>query len=108
MKARARGDASPSGGTVVPFPARRSARDRLTESDLNDLFARWLRGDVLNVETAVSSDFNCFLATGKDGDCHFLFWREADGQYVSEDTRTGRRVTGATLGDVLPSSALQS
>ena len=61
MKALGQGAASARGGTVVPFPARGSARDRLTESDLDDLFARWLKGDVLDVETAEGGDFNCFL-----------------------------------------------
>jgi hypothetical protein len=92
---------------VVPFPASRIVRDRLGDGDLATLFGRWPKGDVIDVETAVSAEFNCFLATGEAGDHHFVFWREPSGQYVREDTRTGRKVTGATLAEVMPESPPQ-
>ena len=87
---------------VGPFPPGRVRKDRLTEADQADLFARWPKGDVIEVETAISTEFNCFLANGDDGDCQFAFWREPEGQYVSEDTRTSRKVKGATLAEVMP------
>ena len=86
---------------VLPFPQSRATRDRLTEADEADLFARWPKGDMIEVETATSAQFNCFLATG-DNEYHFVFWRESEGQYVSEDTRTGRKEKGATLAEVMP------
>jgi hypothetical protein len=57
---------------------------------------------VIEVETATSTEFNCFLANGDDGDCRFAFWREPEGQYVRQDTRTGQIVKGATLTEVVP------
>ena len=87
---------------VVPFPASRATKDRLTEADQANLFARWPKGDVIEVETAVSTEFNCFLAIGDDGNYQFVFWRELEGQYVREDTRTARKATGATLAEVMP------
>jgi hypothetical protein len=87
---------------ILPFPPSRAIRDRLTEADQADLFARWPKGDVIEVETAVSTTFNCFLATDDSGDYEFVFWREPEGQYVREDTGTGRKVKGARLAEVMP------
>ena len=87
---------------VIPFPASRLTRDRLTEADQIELFARWPKGDVIEVETAASTRFNCFLAAGEDGEERFMFWREPDGKHVRQDTRTGRKATGATLAEVMP------
>ena len=88
---------------VIPFPASCLVRDRLTEADVVVLLARWPKGAVLEVETAISAEFNCFLATGDDGDHDFVFWREPGGQYVGEDTHSGLKVNGATLAEAMPS-----
>lgn len=87
---------------VVLSPASRITGDRLSEADQADLFARWPKGEVIEVETAISSEFNCFLAIGDDGECQRLFWREPEGQYVREDAGTGQQVKGATLAEVMP------
>ena len=87
---------------VVPFSTSRAAKDRLTEADEASLYARWPKGDMIEVETAISTEFNCFLAIREDGDCQFAFWRELEGEYIREDTSTGRRVKGATLAEVMP------
>src|SRR5689334_8335424 len=89
---------------VLDFSARGATKDRLTDADQADLFARWPRGEVIEVETATSAQFNCFLATDDDAEYHFVFWRECDGQYVREDTCTTRKVKGATLAKVMPQS----
>jgi hypothetical protein len=85
---------------VIPLPA--SPRDRLTEADQTELFARWPKGEVVEVETATSALFNCFLAAEEEGDERFMFWREPNGKYVRQDTRTARKATGARLVEVMP------
>jgi hypothetical protein len=87
---------------VIPFPASSIATDRLTQADQTELFARWTKGEVIEVETATSALFNCFLAAAEDGGEGFMFWREPNGEYVRQDTRTGRKMTGATLAEVMP------
>ena len=81
---------------VLPFPTSSHTRDRLTEADTANLFARWPKGEVIEVETAISKQFNCFLAAGEDGENQFLVWREANGQYVRQDTRTSRMASCAS------------
>ena len=90
---------------VLPFPTSSDTRDRLTDADAADLFALWPKGEVIDVETAISTQFNCFLATGDDAEYHFVFWRESNGRYVREDTRTGQKVKGESLAEVMPRKA---
>jgi len=59
-------------------------------------------GEVIEVETATSALFNCFLAADEDGEERFMFWREPNGEYVRQDTRTGRKTPGAMLAEVMP------
>ena len=87
---------------VPPFPASRLEEDRLTDADRAELFARWPKGDVLEVETATSTQFNCFLAADEGDDERFMFWRETDGQYLCQDARSGQMMKGATLAVVMP------
>ena len=87
---------------VLPFPTSSDTRDRLTHADRANLFARWPKGEVIEVETATSRQFTCFLAAGEDGENQFMIWREPSGQYVRQDTRNSRMARGATLAEVMP------
>ena len=87
---------------VVPFPDRRSARRRLTGFDRTELFRRWPRGELIEIDKGAGPLFACFLARSHGGEFQFIFWRETGGSYVREDTRTALIVRGATLAQVWP------
>ena len=79
-----------------------SFQDRLTKADQAELLAQWPNGAVVEAETATSSQFNCFVATDDAGVHQYLFWRDHNGQYVREDTRTGLKKRGSSVRDVMP------
>jgi hypothetical protein len=87
---------------VIQGASGSPSQDRLTEADQAELLARWPNGGVVEVETATSSQFNCFVATDDGGVHQFLFWRDLDGQYIREDTRTGVKKSGSSVRDLMP------
>ena len=87
---------------VIQGASKPPLQDRLTDADQAELLARWPNGGVVEVETATSSQFNCFIATDDGGVHQFLFWRDPSGEYVREDTRTGLKKSGSSVREVMP------
>jgi hypothetical protein len=87
---------------VIQGTSRPPSRDRLTQADQAELLARWPNGAVVEVETATNPHLNCFIATDDSGIHRFLFWRELDGRYVREQTRTGLKRSGSSVQELMP------
>jgi hypothetical protein len=81
-----------------PSPASRNTKVRLSDADQAELSGHWPKGDAIEVETATSTEFNCFLANGDDGDCRFAFWKGATQRVDSMRRRPARLPTTRSAG----------